>query len=137
MAEEKTQKVVLATYFGRYGPSNFWSSFLDYEVEYDSKFLVQHRFNQVVLLVPFSLFRVRDGGQEKQYFEKLNFVASVMSNAGLKVVLRAGFLWEASFEQDRTFELYLKMMRHLPTEKITNISGSFIDLLIIALECQT
>lgn len=99
----------IINYLGDYGTANFWSNITDINISEDLKFIKEKGFNTVLLMIPYCAFKPSLDSFENKYEQTLQNVLTVAEEHDIHVIFRIGYLWESSFDQERTLERYIDM----------------------------
>jgi hypothetical protein len=98
-------------WFGAAWPINFWNTDLEARVDEDFQRIVEDGFNTVVLVVPWPGFAPdpRSGRLDEVRSARLLGLMRKAHEAGLRVVLRVGYAWDAVDQQagERLMGLWL------------------------------
>ena len=108
-----TAYICATHYFGAANIGNFWSTFISKSVVDDFRRIRADGFTHVILIVPWTQFHPDISSVEVApvYRARLDFLFRNARTAGLRVILRLGYLWELCPTQYSTYD----RIKDLPT----------------------
>lgn len=116
-------KIKAVHYLSDYGPANFWVNITKRNIDVDIPFIKNNGFNTIILIIPYSTFVPEVGQFNMECVNDLDYIVGKCRDYGLKIVMRAGYLWDTTFSNDTTYNRYIEMY----TAYETKTKSKYID----------
>lgn len=107
------KKIKVINYLSDFGSVNFWSNISKNKIDNDLEFIKECGFNSIIVMLPYASFKPNLSNFETEYTEIFDYLISSCKQKKIYVILRIGYLWEESFQEDRTFERYTKIYKYI------------------------
>ena len=107
------KRIKVINYLSDFGSVNFWSNISKNKIDNDLEFIKECGFDSIIVMLPYASFKPNLSNFETEYTEIFDYLISSCKQKEIYVILRIGYLWEESFQEDRTFERYTKIYKYI------------------------
>ncbi len=92
---------------------NFWNTFERHRVRNDFAEIAGDGFNTIILILPWAHFQpqVHPIGYDQGTLDRFQFVVDEARHAGLRIMLRLGYLWDNSKARVTTYQRYQRLFQ--------------------------